>query len=157
ELPGVAAPQPSIPGVDIQGAYARLGVSRETLERLLARFAEGLPRGLAVLAAAVAARDHDAVRLHSHSLSGSAGILAIDRLRWAAAALEAAGRARRGPLDELFAAVDAEARTVLASLEPLRAPVQPSTGQAPPAAGLLALSRSTARARSRASRTALPI
>ena len=144
EVPGVTAPQPSIPGVDMQGAYARLGVSRETLERLLARFAEGLPRGLAVLAAAVAARDHDAVRLHAHSLSGSAGTLAVDRLRWAAAALEAAGRARRGPLDELFAAVDAEARTVLASLEPLRAPVPPSIGQAPAADKLLALSRSLA-------------
>jgi HPt (histidine-containing phosphotransfer) domain-containing protein len=125
----------------MQGAYERLGVSRETLERLLARFAEGLPRGLAVLAAAVAARDHDAVRLHAHSLSGSAGTLAVDRLRWAAAALEAAGRARRGPLDELFAAVEAEARTVLASLAPLAAPTQPATGRAPPAAKLLALSR----------------
>jgi PAS domain S-box-containing protein len=135
---------PSMPGalagVDVQGAYARLGVSRETLGRLLARFAQGLPRGLAVLASAVKARDHDAVRLHAHSLSGSAGTLAVDRLRWAAAALEAAGRARRGPLDELFAAVEAEARTVLASLAPLRPPAQPATGEAPPAARLLALS-----------------
>jgi PAS domain S-box-containing protein len=139
------APRPAMPGalagVDVQGASARLGVSRETLERLLARFAEGLPRGLAVLAAAVAARDHDAVRLHAHSLSGSAGTLAVDRLRWAAAALEAAGRARRGPLDELFVAVEAEARTVLASLAPLRAPVQPATGRAPTTESLLALSR----------------
>ena len=138
------APPSSMPGalagVDVQGAYARLGVSRETLGRLLARFAEGLPRGLAVLASAVRARDHDAVRLHAHSLSGSAGTLAVDRLRWAAAALEAAGRARRGPLDELFAAVEAEARTVLASLAPLRAPAQPATGRAPTAARLGALS-----------------
>src|SRR5205823_7755700 len=132
-MEGVETPRPSIAGVDVQEAVARLGISRETLERLLARFAEGLPRTLAVLAAAVAVRDHDAVRLHAHSLSGSAGTLAVEGLRWAAAALEAAGRARRGPLDELFAAVGAEARTVLASLEPLRAPVQPSTGQAPPA------------------------
>ena len=133
-MPGALA------GVDMQGAYERLGVSRETLERLLARFAEGLPRGLAVLEAAVAARDHDAVRLHAHSLSGSAGTLAVDRLRWAAAALEAAGRARRGPLDELLATVKAEARTVLASLAPLGIPVAAPNG-APPAAGrLVALS-----------------
>jgi CheY-like chemotaxis protein/HPt (histidine-containing phosphotransfer) domain-containing protein len=142
---GVAAAPPMVPpgglaGVDMQGAYERLGVSRETLERLLARFAEGLPRGLAVLDAAVTARDHDAVRLHAHSLSGSAGTLAVDRLRWAAAALEAAGRARRGPLDELLAAVKAEARTVLASLAPLGTPVQTATGAPPPAAKLLALS-----------------
>ena len=142
-----AALPPAVPGalagVDVAGAYERLGVSRETLERLLARFAEGLPRGLAVLAAAVAARDHDAVRLHAHSLSGSAGTLAVDRLRWAAAALEAAGRARRGPLDELLAAVEAEARTVLGSLEPLIAAIQPAlaTGATPSAARLLALSR----------------
>ena len=142
--PAAAAPAElpiALAGVDLQGAYARLGVSQETLERLLARFAEGLPRGLAVLAAAVEARDHDAVRLHAHSLSGSAGTLAVDRLRWAAAALEAAGRARRGPLDELYAAVESEARTVLASLAPLRAPVQAATGQAPPREALLSLAR----------------
>ena len=144
-LESVAAALPSpmpgaLAGVDMQGAYERLGVSRETLERLLARFAEGLPRGLAVLDAAVTARDHDAVRLHAHSLSGSAGTLAVDRLRWAAAALEAAGRARRGPLDELLAAVKAEARTVLASLAPLGIPVPAATGAPPPATRLLALS-----------------
>jgi HPt (histidine-containing phosphotransfer) domain-containing protein len=137
----IAAMPGALAGVDVQGAYARLGVSRETLERLLARFAEGLPRGLAMLSAAVAARDHDSVRLHAHSLSGSAGTLAVDRLRWAAAALEAAGRARRGPLDELLATVEAEAHTVLAALAPLRAPVQPATGSSPLPAQLLALAR----------------
>jgi CheY-like chemotaxis protein/HPt (histidine-containing phosphotransfer) domain-containing protein len=140
----VAAPPPmpgALAGVDEEGAYARLGVSHETLERLLARFAEGLPRALAALGGAVAAGDHDAVRYHAHSLSGSAGALAVDALRRAAAALEAAGRARRGPLDELYAAVAAEARTVLVSLAPLRVPLQPATGSAPEAAQLLALSR----------------
>jgi len=127
--------------VDRQGAFERLGVSRETLERLLARFAEGLPRGLAMLDAAVTARDHDAVRLHAHSLSGSAGTLAVDRLRWAAAALEAAGRARRGPLDELLATVKAEAGTVLASLARPGMPVQDASGVPPTAARLIALSR----------------
>jgi CheY-like chemotaxis protein len=139
-LEGTPSEPLSIAGVDVQEAHARLGISREALERLLARFAEDLPRGLAVLAAAVAARDHDAVRLHAHSLSGSAGSLAVDRLRWAAAALESAGHAR-GELDELFAAVEAEARTVLASLAPLRAPQKPATGRAPSATQLLALAR----------------
>ena len=137
----VEAPPSALAGVDVQAACERLGVSRETLDRLLGRFAEGLPRGLADLAAAVAARDHDAVRLQAHSLSGSAGTLAVERLRWAAAALETAGRARTGGLDELFAAVKEEARTVLAALAPLRSPVQSATGRAPTAAELRALSR----------------
>jgi HPt (histidine-containing phosphotransfer) domain-containing protein len=93
-----------------------------------------------MLDAAVTARDHDAVRLHAHSLSGSAGTLAVDRLRWAAAALEAAGRARRGPLDELLATVKAEAHTVLASLAPPGVPVQAASGVPPTAARLIALS-----------------
>src|SRR5256885_8046996 len=145
--PAVGAVPESVPAavpatlrsVDRQGAFERLGVSRETLERLLARFAEGVPPGLAMLDAAGTARDHDALRLHAHSLSGSAGTLAVDRLRWAAAALEAAGRSRRGPLDELFAAVQTEANTVLASLAPLRVPAAPATGRAPVAADLVAL------------------
>jgi signal transduction histidine kinase/HPt (histidine-containing phosphotransfer) domain-containing protein len=140
DVPPPPAQQPALPAVDREGAYARLGVSRETLERLLARFAEGLPGGLATLAAAVAARDYDAVRLHAHSLSGSAGTLAVERLRWAAAALETAGRARSGPLDQLLAVVEAEASTVLASLAP-PAPVAASTGSAPSAAALSTLSR----------------
>jgi signal transduction histidine kinase/HPt (histidine-containing phosphotransfer) domain-containing protein len=136
----IPRPAPSLPAVDREGAYARLGVSRETLERLLARFAEGLPGGLATLSAAVAARDYDAVRLHAHSLSGSAGTLAVERLRWAAAALETAGRAQSGPLEQLLAVVEAEAATVLASLAP-PAPVAASTGSAPSAAALSTLSR----------------
>ena len=147
EAGGAAAVQPAgagaLQGVDVQAASARLGMSRETLEQLLGRFAEGLPRGLAVLATAVLARDHDAVRLHAHSLSGSAGTLAVDRLRWAAAALEAAGRSRRGPLDELFAIVSAEAHTVLASLatlQPLRA-AEAKAGRDPPGAVLASLRR----------------
>ena len=135
-----AAVPATLRSVDRQGAFERLGVSRETLERLLARFAEGLPRGLAMLDAAVTARDHDAVRLHAHSLSGSAGTLAVDRLRWAAAALEAAGRARRGPLDELLASVKAEAAAVVASLAPPGIPVQAASGVPPTAARLIALS-----------------
>jgi HPt (histidine-containing phosphotransfer) domain-containing protein len=99
---------------------------------LLARFAEGLPDGLAVLGAAVAGRDHLAVRQHAHAMSGAAGTLAADRLRWAAAALEAAGRSGGGPLDELFAALEAEARVVLASYTPRAAR---AAGAGPPESG----------------------
>ncbi len=105
--------------VNFAEATARLGLSAKVLEGLLLRFANGLPRRLASLASAVAAGDAGAVQLHAHSLSGTAGSLAVDRLRWAAAALEKSARARSGPLEPLFAAVETEARTALAQLAQL--------------------------------------
>ena len=128
-------------GVDVLEAHARLDVSGAALERLLARFAQGLPDVLARLSAAVKSGDHVAIRSYAHSLSGSAGTLAVHRLRWAAAALEAAGRAKAGPLDELLAAVEAEARVVLGSLSSLQTVEQLFTGDAPATDRLAVLHR----------------
>jgi HPt (histidine-containing phosphotransfer) domain-containing protein len=125
----------------VEEAHARLDLSRAALDRLLGRFAQGLPAALASLSAAVAAGDHDAVRAHAHSLSGSAGTLAVHRLRWAAAALEAAGRAHAGPLEKLLAVVEAEAMVVLGSLSSLTVVEQPTTGDAPAPGRLAELHR----------------
>ncbi len=120
--PPGATQEPQGLAMDLTEAQARLALSAETLHRLLTRFAEGLPQSLSVLATAVRGRDFLAVRQHAHALSGDAGTLSINRLRWAAAALEAAGRSGSGKFDDLFAAVDAEAKVVLASVAPRELP-----------------------------------
>jgi HPt (histidine-containing phosphotransfer) domain-containing protein len=142
EVPALESPASRMfDGVDVQGARAWLGVSREALERLLLRFADGLPRTLALLSAAVAAGDHEAVRQQAHALSGAAATLAVERVRSAAAALEAAGRDRGGELSALFAAVESEVRAVSAALERLRVPLPTTAGRIPVPAELLPLGR----------------
>jgi signal transduction histidine kinase/DNA-binding response OmpR family regulator len=137
-----ADPATDIAGVDVQGARSRLGVTQQTLERLLGRFAAGLPKRLELLAAGIAASDYNAVHMHAHSLSGSAGSLAVSKLQQAAAALEQAGRSRLGALPPLFAAVKSEANAVMKSIGAPRALTPSPAGRAPLPAELHALARS---------------
>jgi PAS domain S-box-containing protein len=134
-------PATDIAGVDVQGARSRLGVTQQTLERLLGRFAAGLPKRLELLSAGIAASDYNAVHMHAHSLSGSAGSLAVSKLQQAAAALEQAGRSRLGALPPLFAAVQAAAHAVMKSIGAPRVPTPPPAGRAPLPAELHALAR----------------
>jgi two-component system sensor histidine kinase/response regulator len=87
---------------------------------MLLRFAEGQREILEALGAAVGAGDSALAARHAHAIAGAAGNLGADGLRFAARALEQAGREGRTDLTGLLAAVEERAAIVLASIETLR-------------------------------------
>ena len=107
-------------GLDIAATVRRLGLPLDRLLPMFVRFAEGLPRMLVDIQAAVAGGVADQVRMAAHALAGAAGNFGADRLRAACKSLEAAARERPADFDALLSAVVLEAETVLGSLETLR-------------------------------------
>jgi two-component system, sensor histidine kinase and response regulator len=131
---------PALPGLNIDGALARLGVGFDALKRMLLRYADGQPKTLGDLRAALAAGDAPGTARHAHALAGAAGNLGADTLREAAKALEHAAREGRGGLDGLAARVEDLAATVSSSIDALRAPVETALPAPPadePAAGVI--------------------
>jgi signal transduction histidine kinase/CheY-like chemotaxis protein/HPt (histidine-containing phosphotransfer) domain-containing protein len=108
-----------IDGIDVSATLQRLGIDRQTLERLLLRFADGQPETLGALRAAVAGGDTALAARHAHAIAGAAGNLGADGLHRAAKALEQAGREGRTDLSALLCAVEERAAVVLASIQSL--------------------------------------
>jgi signal transduction histidine kinase/DNA-binding response OmpR family regulator/HPt (histidine-containing phosphotransfer) domain-containing protein len=122
-LSSPAAPRDASPldGIDVEATLDRLGIDRETLERMLIRFADGQGVTLASLRASVAAGDPAGAARHAHAIAGAAGNLGADGLRAAAKALELAGRDGRSDLAALLSTVEEHAAVVLRSIDTLRA------------------------------------
>jgi signal transduction histidine kinase/CheY-like chemotaxis protein/HPt (histidine-containing phosphotransfer) domain-containing protein len=122
----LASVQPSepagvaLPGIDVPGTLARLGIERATLERMLLKFADGQRQTLADLRDAVVAGDAAAAARHAHAIAGAAGNLGADALRGAAKDMESAGRERRTDFSALLATVEDRAAVVFTSIETLR-------------------------------------
>jgi len=111
---------PSLDGINVDGAMARLGLGFDSLKKMLLRFAEGQGRTLDDLRAAVGAGDAASSARHAHALAGAAGNLGADALREAAKALETAARDGRSGWADLFGTVEERAAIVFRSLGTLR-------------------------------------
>jgi len=81
-----------VPGVDVGEAFRRLGVSKDTLAKMLIRFAEQTEGQMSSLEPAVAGGDSEAVQALAHSVAGAAANLSINDLATAAKELELAIR-----------------------------------------------------------------
>jgi HPt (histidine-containing phosphotransfer) domain-containing protein len=84
--------------IDVHALMDRLEDDRELLKELVGLYLEDEQRLLDQIAAAVLARQADALRRTAHTLKGSVGNFCAPAAHAAAAALEAAGR--EGRLDE---------------------------------------------------------
>ena len=111
---------PALDGIDVEGTLQRLGIDRESLDRMLVRFADGQRPTFQQLRAAVEAGDGAAAARQAHAIAGAAGNLGADRLRGAAKALEQAGRDGHTDLAELLKHVEDEAAVVFRSIGTLR-------------------------------------
>jgi two-component system sensor histidine kinase/response regulator len=132
-----AAPSPSLvttlasedvsmlDGIDVNGTLSRLGIDRETLERMLLRFADGQRDTVNALRKAVIAGDCAVAARHAHAIAGAAGNLGADELRAAAKALEHAGREGQVDLTVLLADVEERAAVVFRSIDSLRSEARP--------------------------------
>ncbi len=132
-------PHAALPGLNVEGALARLGIGFESLQRMLVRFADGQPRTVANLRVAVDAGDAAAAAAHAHALAGAAGNLGADTLREGAKALELAARSGSADLADLAARVERLAAVVFQSIDALRTPAEsppttPAADEAAPAA-----------------------
>jgi two-component system sensor histidine kinase/response regulator len=127
-----AAP-PTLGGINVAGALARLGIGFDALQRMLIRFADGQAGTVAELRAAADARDADGAARHAHAIAGAAGNLGAEALGDAAKALESAARAGERDLGGLARRVEELAGVVIASIAALR-PAAPSPGPMTPAA-----------------------
>ena len=110
----------SLEGLDIPGTVRRLGLPFDRLFPMFLRFADGLPKMLADIQAAVATGDADQVARAAHALAGASGNLGAERLRSACKAMESAAREKPADFVSLLPAIEAEAQTVLGSLQSLR-------------------------------------
>jgi HPt (histidine-containing phosphotransfer) domain-containing protein len=86
---------PEIPGVDIRGTLARMGLDYEDIHEILVRLPESLRQSLADAEVGVAAGDSAAVRHAAHTLAGLAANFGVNRVQAAAKALELAARDNR--------------------------------------------------------------
>jgi CheY-like chemotaxis protein/HPt (histidine-containing phosphotransfer) domain-containing protein len=135
---GGPAALPSLPGLDISGALARLGIGADALRRMLIRFADGQRKTLVDLRAAVGQGDAGGAGRHAHALAGAAGNLGADTLREAAKALESEARAGNADLAGHLTRVEELAAIVFRSIDTLRGPASAPAGPAgaPPDARL---------------------
>jgi two-component system, sensor histidine kinase and response regulator len=125
------ATRPALPGINVDGALARLGIGVDALRRMLIRFADGQERTVADLRAAADTGDAPAAARHAHALAGAAGNLGADALREASKALEMAARGGSGGLADLAARVEELAAVVFRSIDTLRPPAEPQPSGAP--------------------------
>ena len=130
--PSAVAPPPTLEGVNVAGALARLGIGVEALQRMLVRFADGQVKTVADLRAAVDAGDTDGAAKAAHALAGAAGNLGADTLREAAKALETAARSGAGDVGGLTSRVERLAGVVFRSIDAIRpAPPPPAAAAGP--------------------------
>ncbi|MGE5228718.1 MAG: response regulator, partial [Deltaproteobacteria bacterium] len=125
---------PTLEGINVSSALARLGIGADALRRMLIRFAESQAVTVSDLRAAADAHDADGAARAAHALAGAAGNLGADDLRAAARALEQAARAGERDLADLARRVEAEARVVFRSIATIPAAPAPETPAAPAAA-----------------------
>jgi signal transduction histidine kinase/DNA-binding response OmpR family regulator len=112
----------ALEGIDVAGTLDRLGITFESLRRMLLRFAEGGAKTSAEARRALEDGDTSALARHAHALAGAAGNLGAGRLREAAKALErAAGTREPGAADRL-ADVEREGAVVFRSIATLAGP-----------------------------------
>ena len=157
--PDTPAPAPAgvgnLPGLNLAGAMARLGVGFDALRRMLLRFADGQAQTVSDLAAAVEAGDAAAAARHAHALAGAAGNLGADSLREAAKALEIAARAGEDDLGPLGRRVQDLAAIVFRSIATLRE--ETAAGAPPPAPRLAPADRASLAAALRVLQEALSL
>jgi signal transduction histidine kinase/CheY-like chemotaxis protein/HPt (histidine-containing phosphotransfer) domain-containing protein len=127
---------PRLPGLNVEGALARLGVGFDALRRMLLRFADGQAVTVADLRAAVDAADADRAAKHAHALAGGAGNLGADALREACKALETAARSGERNLAGLASRVEDLWLEVRDSIETLRPTAARTPAEAPASAAL---------------------
>jgi signal transduction histidine kinase/DNA-binding response OmpR family regulator/HPt (histidine-containing phosphotransfer) domain-containing protein len=134
------SPLSALEGINTSGALARLGIGLDALQRMLIRFADGLPRMIAGIRTAVETGDAAAAAKAAHAIAGAAGNLGADTLREAAKALETAARFGSRDLGALAARVEDLADRVFRSIDSLRpaapgpvAPDEAGAAQAEPA------------------------
>jgi CheY-like chemotaxis protein len=109
-------------GIDVEDTLTRLGVSFETLRRMLLRFAEDGATTAAEARQALAQGDLRAAARHAHALAGAAGNLGADRLRALAKALEHSAGAGAPEAATHLAEVEHEAARVFAAIATLAPP-----------------------------------
>jgi HPt (histidine-containing phosphotransfer) domain-containing protein len=80
---------------DHEALLTRVGGDADLFRRVIHLFLADCPVQMAAIAAAIAARDAEAIRLAAHALRGSAGNLSVVALMSAAHALERMGAERR--------------------------------------------------------------
>jgi two-component system sensor histidine kinase/response regulator len=112
----------ALDGVDVEGTLTRLGVSFETLRRMLLRFADDGARTTAEARTALAQGDTAVAARHAHALAGASGNLGADRLRALAKALEHSAGAGAPEAETHLADVEAEAARVFAAIAALAPP-----------------------------------
>ena len=97
---------PDLPGLDITGAVARLGIDYEDLRDMFASLPPSLRGYFAAAEKAVQTGDCAAVRAAAHSISGMSGNFGLPDVRAAAHELElAAKEGRVAELPALLAAL----------------------------------------------------
>lgn len=94
-------PIPTVPGLDLADAMARLDLSFDEFKELLAAFPDAVRSEMAKLEAAVGAGDLETTRFSAHAMAGLAGNYGAKKLWAAAKELEAAAH------DNQLAAVSA--------------------------------------------------
>lgn len=111
---------PTLEGVDIAGTMERLGLPWNSVKKMLLRFADGQPEIRDELRAAIDAEDWETARRHAHSIAGASGNLGAANLRTEAKTLEDAIKDRLGDYEPLYAILNSELASVLASIDQLR-------------------------------------
>ncbi|MEI6714478.1 MAG: PAS domain S-box protein [Verrucomicrobiota bacterium] len=138
-LPGTAHKTPAKPddipelaGIDVPKALARLGLPWPSLRRIFLSFGESQPQVLEELKEALRTNHTETIRLHAHSIAGSAGSLSATELQTRAKALEMAVKNQTGDLEALHAHMLEEMETVLASIQTLAPSAEPPPTVVPP-------------------------
>jgi HPt (histidine-containing phosphotransfer) domain-containing protein len=120
----------TLDGIDVEGTQARLGVSFETLRRMLLRFADDGAKTAVQAQQSLAQGELRAAARHAHALAGAAGNLGADRLRALAKALEQSAGAGAPEAATHLADVQHEAARVFAAIATLAPPVVEATPSA---------------------------
>ena len=127
--PAVTAAGPiEIPGIDVEGALKRLGVSQEGYLRMVKRFGAGQPKTVEDLREALKVNDRETARRHAHSIAGAAGNLGADNLHRRGKELEKALTDDDGEVTTLFADLETEAERVIEGIQRLSQGAKNSTG-----------------------------
>ena len=127
--PAVTAAGPiEIPGIDVEGALKRLGVSQEGYLRMVKRFGAGQPKTVEDLREALKVNDRETARRHAHSIAGAAGNLGAETLHRRGKELEKALTDDDGEVTTLFADLETEAERVIEGIQRLSQGAKNSTG-----------------------------
>jgi two-component system, sensor histidine kinase and response regulator len=116
--PAAAAGLPNVPGVDTERLLAHCAGNVALARRLMRGVAQDYSEGVAAWRGWIDSGDWAALQRAAHTLQGIAGTLAVDALRPAALALEAAAQAEDAErASRLLPQVDAELAQLLTDLD----------------------------------------